>query len=152
MHNFASTAYPIKTSSLDYLSKIMRVNSAQRLIHRKLSTVNRPYFVPYSLSCVQRAFLVPYFGLGAIADPRRGDLVAGLGDATSERQLLKIKSLLMESSAGRKLMREKPLITESSLQLSSSNFPDDSLGRKYSEFMKVNNLNIFNLSLMISSG
>lgn len=83
---------------------------------------------------------MPYFGLGAISDPRRGDLVAGLGDATSEKQLLKIKSLLMESSTGRKLMREKPLITESSLQLSSSNFPEDSLGRKYCEFMKVNSL------------
>jgi ubiquinone biosynthesis protein COQ4 len=127
----------------------MRVYSAQRLVQRKLSTVSRPYFVPYNLSFVQRAFLVPYFGLGAIADPRRGDLVAGLGDATSERQLLRIKSLLMESSAGRKLMREKPLITESSLQLSTSDFPDDSLGKKYSEFMKVNNFSTLNLLLMI---
>lgn len=117
----------------------MRVYSAQRLLQRKLSNTSRSYFVPYDLSLVQRAFLVPYFGLGAIADPRRGDLVAGLGDATSERQLVRIKNLLLESSAGRKLMREKPLITESSLQLSSSLFPEDSLGKKYSEFMKVKN-------------
>ena len=102
-----------------------------------MSSANRPYHVPYSLSLVQRAFLVPYFGIGAIADPRRGDLVAGLGDATGERQLQKIKALLMESSAGRKLMREKPLITNASLKLSSETFPDGSLGQKYADFMKV---------------
>ena len=80
---------------------------------------------------------MPYFGIGAIADPRRGDLVAGLGDATGERQLLRIKTLLMESSAGRKLIREKPLITTESLKLSSETFPEGSLGQKYAEFMKV---------------
>ena len=111
--------------------------SAIGVITRQMSSANRPYHVPYSLSLVQRAFLVPYFGIGAIADPRRGDLVAGLGDATGERQLLRIKTLLMESSAGRKLIREKPLITTASLKLSSETFPEDSLGQKYAEFMKV---------------
>ena len=113
------------------------LHSARGGVQRTLSTVSRPYYVPYSLSLVQRAFLVPYFGLGAIADPRRGDLVAGLGDATSEPQLQRIKSLIMATSAGRKLMIEKPLITETALNLKAETYPEDSLGRKYAEFMKV---------------
>lgn len=107
------------------------------ILKSKLSTVTRPYFVPYKLSILQRAALIPYFGIGAITDPRRGDLVAGLGDATGEYQLQRIKTLLMSSAAGRKLMVEKPLITEASLNLSSQSFPENSLGKKYAEFMKV---------------
>lgn len=115
----------------------MAVNLVKRLGTRRLSTVTRPYFVPYELSFTQRAFLIPYYGLGAIFDPRRGDLVAGLGDATGEGQLRIIKKSLMETKAGRKLMLEKPLISEGSLNLLSTEFPDDSLGKKYAEFMKV---------------
>ena len=81
--------------------------------------------------------MIPYFGVGAIADPHRGDLVAGLGDATGERQLQKIKRILLSTSSGRRLMTEKPLITELSLNLSMQSFSDDSLGKKYAEFMKV---------------
>ena len=112
-------------------------SSIRALTQRKLSTVSRPYFTPYSLSIAQRAFVIPYFGIGAIADPRRGDLVAGLGDATGERQLQKIKSILLSTSRGRRLMTEKPLITASSLNLSTQSFPDGSLGQKYAEFMEV---------------
>ena len=93
--------------------------------------------MPYSLSVLQRAFVIPYFGIGAIADPRRGDLVAGLGDATGEEQLRKIKSILLSTSAGRKLMIDKPLISEASLNLSAGTFPDGSLGKKYAQFMEV---------------
>ena len=115
----------------------MSVRVFNLLTTRKVSSTARPYFVPYELSFAQRAFLIPYFGLGAILDPRRGDLVAGLGDATSEGQLRLIRKSLMETKAGRKLMLEKPLISEGSLNLLSTEFPDDSLGKKYAEFMKV---------------
>lgn len=108
---------------------------------RGLSTSHRPavttYFVPYNLSVIQRAFLIPYFGIGAISDPRRGDLVAGLGDATSEWHLKRMKNQLMTTSSGRKLMLEKPLITNESIRLLSSSYREGSLGEKYTEFMKV---------------
>lgn len=119
----------------------MKATMAARLFKqlgtRKLSSITRPYFVPYELSFAQRTFLIPYFGLGAILDPRRGDLVAGLGDATGVGKLRHIRKSLMETKAGRKLLLEKPLISEGSLNLLSTEFPDDSLGKKYAEFMKV---------------
>mmetsp|Transcript_35856 Transcript_35856/g.33957 ORF Transcript_35856/g.33957 Transcript_35856/m.33957 type:complete len:251 (-) Transcript_35856:49-801(-) len=107
------------------------------LSQRQMSTLSPSYFIPYNLSIMQRAFLIPYFGLGAITDPRRGDLVAGLGDATGEPQLQKIKASLLLTAAGRKLMIEKPLITKQSLKsVSVEPFPEKSLGHKYTEFMK----------------
>jgi hypothetical protein len=69
----------------DKLKKMRKlVRNSMKSLTRQQSSMNRPYFVPYKLSLAQRAFLVPYFGIGAITDPRRGDLVAGTGDATSQ--------------------------------------------------------------------
>jgi hypothetical protein len=73
------------------MKKIYQILYKSRLSLRQMSTLSPPYFVPYNLSIIQRAFLIPYFGLGALSDPRRGDLVAGLGDATGEEQLERIK-------------------------------------------------------------
>jgi hypothetical protein len=58
------------------------------------------YFEPYRLSPLQRAFLVPYFAAGSIADPERGDLVAGLGDATAEEALEVLRRKLLQSKEG----------------------------------------------------
>ena len=37
------------------------------------------------MSLAQKAFLGPYFGVRAIMDPTRGDMVAALGDTLGER-------------------------------------------------------------------
>jgi hypothetical protein len=50
--------------------------------------MSRSYFTPYKLSSLQRAFLIPYFGIGSFLDPVRGDLVAGLADATGNPYFL----------------------------------------------------------------
>ena len=46
------------------------------------------------LSNVQRAVLAPYFGMKAIRDPRRGDMVAALGDTLGTKaatRMLKVR-------------------------------------------------------------
>ena len=81
-------------------------------------------------------FLVPYYGLGALLDPTRGDLVAGLGDVTGERQLARIRGRLRSTAGGRKLLAEKPLISEASLRFDAlRNLPDGTLGREYARYM-----------------
>jgi ubiquinone biosynthesis protein COQ4 len=96
----------------------------------------KKYFEPYKLTCSQRIFLAPYFGLGAIINPDRGDFVAGLGDVTGELQARRIKDRLLATHRGRKLLREKPVITEEGLNFSNlKNFPQGSLGKEYYEYM-----------------
>lgn len=101
------------------------------------SSSNR-YYVPYNLSVAQRLFAVPYYGLRAIADPERGDLVAGLGDVTGGRQLDRIRLRLLATKSGRQLLDEKPLITNDSIRFSSLHeLPDGSLGKSYAEYMNA---------------
>jgi hypothetical protein len=55
---------------------------SSRFLQRALSSANA-LGDPYRLSILQRAVLVPYFGLGSLMDPKRGDLVAGSVDVTA---------------------------------------------------------------------
>ena len=94
------------------------------------------YMMPYSLSTSQRAFLLTYFGIGSLVDPTRGDLVAGLGDVTSERQLKKIHTILNRTQSGRQLLIDKPLISEKSLDVNKlRELPNNTLGKLYINFM-----------------
>ena len=94
------------------------------------------YMLPYSLTSPQRAFLLTYFGIGSLLDPTRGDLVAGLGDITSERQLKKIHTLLNRTQYGRQLLIDKPIISEKSLDVNKlRELPNNTLGKLYINFM-----------------
>ena len=73
------------------------------------------YHHPYRLSPVQRAFLFPYFGGSVLMDPRKGEILAALGDMTSKGRLAHIRNRLMDTAEGRLLLSEKPLISESAL-------------------------------------
>jgi ubiquinone biosynthesis protein COQ4 len=96
----------------------------------------KKYFVPYNLSLPQRAFLVNYYAWGSLMDPKRGDLVAGLGDTTSPIALQAIHKQMMSNPGGRKLLKTKPLISEDTLkQYDLANLPHDSFGKAYVQFM-----------------
>ena len=94
------------------------------------------YMIPYTLSSSQRAFLLTYFGLGSLIDPTRGDLIAGLGDITGENQLKKMHHILNRTKLGQSLLKDKPLITEESLDVNKLRLlPNNTLGNSYIMFM-----------------
>lgn len=94
------------------------------------------FLSPYKLSLLQRGFLIPYFGIGGIVSPERGDLVAGFGDATAALVLKNIQSKMKLSKEGRELLQFKPLITEESLNLPALRaLPANAFGKHYVEFM-----------------
>ena len=91
---------------------------------------------PYNLSSLQRLALIPYFGIGSLMDPTRGDLVAGFGDVTGTLALKKLTGVIKRSGAGRVMLSKKPHITSSTLNLDYlRNLPDSTFGRKYINFM-----------------
>jgi ubiquinone biosynthesis protein COQ4 len=131
----------MKTSFYRVLSTISR---QCKFVHRlqPFSSNRDRYHVPYKLSIAQRLFSVPYYGLGAIADPERGDLVAGLGDVTGGRQLERIRVRLMATTSGRQLLEEKPLITNERIGFASLHeLPDGSMGKLYAEYMNTHSFN-----------
>lgn len=95
------------------------------------------YFSKYKLSFIQRAFLIPYYSAQSLLQPTKGEFIAALGDVTSSRETLrKLKSQVLLSPDGERLLKEKPLITESSLNYPLlRQLPDNTLGREYIRFM-----------------
>jgi ubiquinone biosynthesis protein COQ4 len=94
------------------------------------------FFTPYKLSLAQRAFLVPYFGTGALINPVRGDLVAGFGDVTAGPMLERLHAQMRSTPGGRELLKNKPLITEKDLSTPMlRGLPDGTFGRMYTAFM-----------------
>jgi ubiquinone biosynthesis protein COQ4 len=126
-----------------HLEKGMQ-SCSTKLLANCLSTASKSssasssrYFEPYRLSPLQRAFLVPYFAVGAISDPERGDLVAGLGDATGLQALRSMHSRLLATSEGRILLQEKPLLNTSTIDLTYlKSLPSDTFGYQYALFME----------------
>ena len=91
---------------------------------------------------IKRCALIPYFGLGALLDPTRGDLVAGLGDITAERALKLIQTRMDRNCEGRRLLRDKPYITQHTLnQNKLSQLPEGSLGFEYYHYMREHGFN-----------
>ena len=80
--------------------------------------------------------MIPYFGIGALLDPTRGDLVAGFGDVTAGFVLKNLHKKMIASESGRTLLREKPLITEDSMNLPKlRTLPETTFGKGYATFM-----------------
>lgn len=96
----------------------------------------RSFFNPYPLSVIQRATLIPYFGINALRNPERGDLVAALGDITSEVSLRRMKAEMCLHESGRKLFQQKPLVTQATLGVEVlRTLPSGRLGREYMRYM-----------------
>jgi ubiquinone biosynthesis protein COQ4 len=94
------------------------------------------FMQPYKLSVLQRATLIPFFGIGAILDPKRGDLVAGFGDVTAGLVISSLRKRMENSPSGKKLLKEKPLITEQSLNLPKlRGLPQTTFGKTYCDYM-----------------
>jgi len=106
------------------------------VLRRALSSQQR-VVEPYKLSLVQRSFLIPYFGVNAILDPRRGDYVAGFADALTHPSTLRaLQKKMTLSASGRALLKEKRLVTEASLNLPALRLlPKNTLGKAYVDFM-----------------
>jgi ubiquinone biosynthesis protein COQ4 len=106
------------------------------VVMRAYTSKMKRYFEPYHLSVVQQAFLTTYFSLGAMFNPTRGDLVAGLGDVTSVNVIRRLHEHMVSDPVGKELLERKPLITVKSLDLPKLRIlPAGTMGREYVRYM-----------------
>lgn len=100
------------------------------------SIIKRSYFIPYKLSFFQRSFLVPFFGLGALNDPTRGDLVAGLGDVTASKSLERMCEKIKSTATGRTILERRPLVSTDSIDFNKlRSLESHTFGFAYAKFM-----------------
>ncbi|CAI5438092.1 unnamed protein product [Caenorhabditis angaria] len=73
----------------------------------------------------------------AITDPRRGDMVAAMGETTAISPILENLRKRMESDVtGRKLLQNKPRISNETINREYlSSLPENTLGKKYAQFL-----------------
>ncbi|KAF9539485.1 Ubiquinone biosynthesis protein [Mortierella hygrophila] len=88
------------------------------------------------ISPLQRTILAVGSAFTALANPLRGDMVAALGETTSGIFLNRIRDQMLQDPEGRRILRERPVITSETMQLDTlRQLPDGTFGREYVRFL-----------------
>lgn len=110
---------PIITSSSPTAQHKPRHSSPPQT--RRFSVLNRPppnYPGHVPLTGIERAALAIGSGVLSFIDPRRGDLIAALGEATATPYFAnRLRRAMLSSPTGRRILRDRPRITSTSLDL-----------------------------------
>ncbi|KAJ6512667.1 ubiquinone biosynthesis protein COQ4, mitochondrial [Mycena sanguinolenta] len=68
----------------------------------------------------------------SLADPRRGDMVAALGETTAGPSLPRLRDIMLESAEGRQILKDRPRINSSTVDMSKlAQLPEGTMGRAY---------------------
>ncbi|KAJ1336089.1 ubiquinone biosynthesis protein COQ4 [Microdochium nivale] len=89
--------------------------------NRRFSVLNRPppnYPGHVPLTRLEKAAMAVGSGLMSFFDPRRGDLIAIFGETTASPYFIeRLRRAMLSSPTGRRILRDRPRITSSSLDL-----------------------------------
>jgi ubiquinone biosynthesis protein COQ4 len=91
------------------------------------------------VSDFQRILLTAGSSIAALLDPRRQDMIACLGETTGEEALEKVLHAMQQSSEGQQILKEKPRINTSTVNLNElKNLPVNTFGYHYYKFLDDN--------------
>ncbi|CCM04084.1 uncharacterized protein FIBRA_06243 [Fibroporia radiculosa] len=82
------------------------------------------------LNLFEKGFLAVGSALMSLADPRRGDMVAALGDTTSGPVLPRLRDIMLDSAEGRKILKERPRVNSQTVDMDKlAMLPEGTFGR-----------------------
>ena len=81
------------------------------LVEALVARPDAAYATHVPLSVLQKGAVALVSLAGALADPRRGDLVAAAGETTAIPLLPMLRDRMLRSEEGRLILAEKPLVT-----------------------------------------
>ncbi|KAL1963744.1 hypothetical protein VTN77DRAFT_7810 [Rasamsonia byssochlamydoides] len=107
---------------------------------RAFSVLNRPppkYPGHVPLTFVERGALAVGSAVGSLLNPRRGDLIAALGEATATPYFIyRLRDAMLASPTGRRILRDRPRITSETLSLPYlRSLPENTVGRTYATWL-----------------
>ncbi|KAF7314236.1 Ubiquinone biosynthesis protein COQ4, mitochondrial [Mycena kentingensis (nom. inval.)] len=89
------------------------------------------------LSWFENGVLAVGSAVMALADPRRGDMVAALGETTAGPALPRLRDRMLESKEGRQILKDRPRINSTTVDLDKlAQLPDGTLGRAYTTWLE----------------
>ncbi|KAK1672634.1 coenzyme Q biosynthesis protein Coq4 [Colletotrichum godetiae] len=111
-------------------------SSSSSSSRRPFSVLNRPppnYPGHIPLTKIERAALGLGAGIWSLLSPYRGDLIAAVGETTATPYFIyRLRDAMLADPTGRRILRDRPRITSTSLNLSRLRaMPDNSVGRAY---------------------
>lgn len=111
-------------------------NKLPHLAKRSFSVLNKPppnYPGHVPLTTAERGALAIGSAIGSLLNPRRGDLIAALGEATATPYFIyRLRDAMLRSPTGRRILRERPRITSKTLNVERlRQLSENSVGRAY---------------------
>ncbi|KAL8784557.1 MAG: hypothetical protein Q9213_003905 [Squamulea squamosa] len=107
---------------------------------RYFSVLNRPppnYKGHVPLTLVERSALAIGSAVTSLFNPRRGDLIATLGETTATPYFIyRLRDVMLSSSTGRRILRDRPRITSQTMSLQRlRTLPENSVGWAYASWL-----------------
>ncbi|RYP69986.1 hypothetical protein DL771_005777 [Monosporascus sp. 5C6A] len=114
--------------------------SPRQTTSRPFSVLNRPppnYRGHVPLTRIERTALAVGSGIMSFLDPRRGDLIAVVGETTASPYFIRrLRNAMLSSPTGRRILRERPVITSTTLDLARLRaLPPSTLGATYAAWL-----------------
>ncbi|KAF2839010.1 ubiquinone biosynthesis protein coq4, mitochondrial [Patellaria atrata CBS 101060] len=108
--------------------------------YRTFSVLNRPppnYENHIPLTRIERIALAVGSAFLSLRDPRRGDLIAALGEATAQPYFIyRLRDAMLLSTTGRRILRDRPRINSKTMSLEYlRSLPDNCVGRTYATWL-----------------
>ncbi|CAA3032875.1 Ubiquinone biosynthesis COQ4, mitochondrial [Olea europaea subsp. europaea] len=127
----SSPSYLLSSSSSFHPSVATSSPSTSQV--RSRSTVSPAYAGHVPINTFQRSLLAVGSAVTSLIDPYRHDMVAVLGETTSNRQLPKMRDALLKGDEeGRRLLRERPRLNTETIDLNKlRGMQEGSFGRAY---------------------
>ncbi|KZT56941.1 putative COQ4 protein, responsible for restoring ubiquinone biosynthesis, partial [Calocera cornea HHB12733] len=84
------------------------------------------------LNTLENAFLAVGSGIAALLNPRRGDMVAALGETTGHCALPGLLDQMLSSPEGRRVLKDRPRVNTHTISLDALRaLPDNTFGKTY---------------------
>ncbi|KAA6408316.1 MAG: ubiquinone biosynthesis mitochondrial [Lasallia pustulata] len=113
---------------------------AAALSVRKFSVLNRPppnYEGHVPLTTIERGALAAGSAVMSLLNPRRGDLIAALGESTATPYFIyRLRDAMLSSPTGRRILRDRPRITSQTMSMPHlRTLPSNCVGRAYASWL-----------------
>ncbi|KAJ3564452.1 hypothetical protein NP233_g8281 [Leucocoprinus birnbaumii] len=105
---------------------------AVSMTQRREKSTTPAYEGHIPLNWFENLFLAVGSATVALKDPRRGDMIAALGETTAGSSLPRLREIMLNDPEGRKILKDHPHVSSETVNMDQlARYPEGSFGRAY---------------------